>query len=106
MRINYKLIPYLLVNIAAFYFLPTVISDTGSAMAVMLIGIPAICFATAIVFGARHSFQWLYPVIVAVLFVPTVFIFYNSTAWVYSIAYGVIAAIGSFIGKLCFKPSK
>ncbi|HBI71561.1 MAG TPA: hypothetical protein DDY59_00010 [Lachnospiraceae bacterium] len=62
--------------------LPIAIRDTGSAMAVMLMFIP---------------------VIIALLFFPTIFIFYNSTAWVYIIAYGVIAAIGNFIGKLFFK---
>ena len=100
MKVNIKVLPYLLANIAAFYLLPLVIRDTGSGMAVLLFGIPVICFITAIIFGIKHSFQWLYAVIIALLFCPTIFIYYNTTAWVYIIAYGVIAAVGNLIGKL------
>ncbi|MFV0497539.1 MAG: hypothetical protein ACK5L0_05135 [Candidatus Fimivivens sp.] len=35
-----KMLPYILVNFAAFYLLPMIIQDTGSAMFVMLFGIP------------------------------------------------------------------
>jgi glucan phosphoethanolaminetransferase (alkaline phosphatase superfamily) len=100
MNINKRVLPYLIVNIAAFYLLPMVIKDTGSAMAILLFAIPLICFITAIIFGIKHSFQWLYPIIIALLFIPTIFIFYNTTAWIYIIGYGVIAAAGNLIGKL------
>ena len=106
MKTNLKVLPYLLVNIVAFYLLPTMIKDTGSAMLVMLIGIPVICFVTSIVFGINHSFKLFYPITVALLFAPTVFMFYNSTAWVYIIVYGVIALIGNFIGKLISQSRK
>ena len=106
MKIILKIFPYLIVNVVAFYLFPIIIKDTGSAMIIMLAGIPLICLATAIVFGVKNSFQWLYPVIVALLFAPTIFIFYNSTAWVYIIAYGVVALVGNFIGKLFFKHNK
>jgi hypothetical protein len=106
MKINSKVFPYLAVNMVAFYLLPRAIRDTGSAMTVMLMGIPTICFITAIVFGMKHSFQLLYPIIIALLFSPTIFIFYNSTAWVYIIAYGVVAAVGNLIGKVFFRSAK
>ncbi len=100
MKTNLKVLPYLLVNIIAFYLLPLVIKDTGSAMFIMLVGIPVICFVTSIIFGIKHSFKLLYPIGVALIFAPSILIFYNSTAWVYIIVYGVIALIGNFIGKL------
>ncbi len=103
MKNNVKVLPYLLVNIVAFYLLPAVIKDTGSGMTAMLIAIPLICFVIALVFGIKHSFNLLYPMAVALLFAPTIFIFYNSTAWVYIILYGVIALLGNFIGKLFYK---
>ncbi|MFI3292621.1 MAG: hypothetical protein SNI70_03775 [Rikenellaceae bacterium] len=97
------MIPYLMVNIMAFYLLPIVIKDTGSAMAVMLLGIPLICLLTAIIYGVKNSFNFMYPIIVAILFAPTISIFYNSTASVYIIGYGVIALIGNFVGALFYK---
>lgn len=106
MKTNFKVLPYLFVNIIAFYLLPLIIKDTGRAMVVMLIGIPLICFITSVVFGMKHSFNLLYPITVALIFAPTIFIFYNSTAWVYIIVYGVIALIGNFIGKSLSKFGK
>lgn len=41
-----------------------------------------------------------YAVIVAILFIPTIPIFYNSTAWIYIFVYGAIALIGNAIGMV------
>lgn len=101
-----KMIPYLLVNVIAFYILPMIIRDTGTAMFVLLVGIPLICFATAIVFSMKNSFNWIYPLSVTLLFIPTIFIFYNSSAVIYIVAYGIIALVGSFIGSLINKRMK
>lgn len=103
MKTNLKMIPYLLVVIVAFYVLPMVIQDTGSAMAVLLVAIPLICFAAAIVFGVRNALNWIYPLAVALLFVPTIFIYYNESAAFYSVVYGIISLVGNLIGKLFYK---
>ncbi len=103
MKVTLKMIPYLLVNIVAFYLLPMVIQDTGSAMFVLLVAIPLICFTTAIVFGVKNSFNWIYPLAVALLFMPTIFIYYNESAAFYLAVYGIIALLGSLIGKIFYK---
>lgn len=98
--------PYLVVNIIGFYLLPIVIKDTGSAMAVMLLGSPLICLINSAVYGIKNSFNLLYSLIVALLFAPTIFIFYNSSAWIYIVGYGIIALVGNFIGKLFHRIGK
>lgn len=103
MKKHLKMIPYLLVNAIAFYLLPIIIKDTGSAMAVVLVFLPLICFLTAIIFGIKNSFNWLYSLAVALLFVPTIFIHYNTSAASYIVAYGIVALVGNFIGKLFYK---
>ena len=104
---NTKLIkstlPFLLVIVFDFYLLPLLISDTGSGMFILLIAVPAICFICSLIYGIKHSFHLIYPAIVAVLFIPTIFIFYNSSAWVYILAYGVIALIGNIAGMIFYK---
>lgn len=92
------MIPYLIAMILLFYVLPFLIKDTGSAMGVLLIGIPAGCFVTALIYGIRHSFNIFYVVLVVLLFIPTIFIFYNFSAAFYSYIYGAIALIGNGIG--------
>lgn len=101
-----KQLPYLLVILLGFYWLPLLIVDTGSAMMLLLVIIPLICFLCSCVYGARHSFNFFYAMIVAVLFIPSIFIFYNTTAWVYSLGYGIISLIGNLVGALFYRSAK
>ena len=94
-----KMIPYLLVIIFAFYILPLIINDTGTGMIILLIGIPIICFITSFIYGMKNVFNWLFPILVTSLFIPTIFIFYNESAAFYSVVYGLITVVGSFIGS-------
>lgn len=80
-----------------FYIIPWFIKDTGSAMIVTLMIIPLICLATSIFYGIRNGFDYWYILIVAIIFTPSIFIFYNSSAWVYLIVYVVIALLGDLI---------
>lgn len=57
--------PYLLVIIIDFYILPLLIRDTGSAMIMLLIILPFICFVSSVFYGIRHSFHLSYAFIVA-----------------------------------------
>ena len=98
-----SMIPYLIINAIAFYVLPVLITDTGSAMGMMLFILPLICLITSLIYGIKNSLNIVYPIIIVLLFAPTIFIHYNSSASVYIVAYGVIAMIGNFIGKLFYK---
>ncbi|RHB46059.1 hypothetical protein DW886_06835 [Enterocloster aldenensis] len=91
--------PYLLVIIIDFYILPLLIRDTGSAMIMLLIILPFICFASSVFYGIRHSFHLSYAFIVAILFLPSLFIYYNISAWIY----GIIALTGNLTGYLLRK---
>ena len=95
-----KYIPYLIVNALAFYLEPLIITDTGSAMFVVLIFLPLVCFLSSIIYGVKHSFSILYPILISLLFIPTIFIYYNSSASIYIIMYGLIALCGNLFGKL------
>lgn len=107
-----KMLPYLIVNIIAFYVLPIVIdvlpnSMKGTEMLFFLVTLPTICFATAFVFGVKHSFYWLYPLAVALLFAPTIFFaFYGRTASVYIVIFGIVSLVGNFCGYICSKKGK
>ena len=80
-----------------FYIVPWFIKNTGSAMIVMLVIIPLICLITSVFYGIRNGFNFWYILIVAIMFVPSIFIFYNSSAWVYVVGYAVIALLGNLI---------
>ena len=91
-----NLIFYILL-IIDFYVIPWFIKDTGSAMIVMLGIIPMVCFVTSMMYGIRNAFDFWYAFIVAILFIPSIFIFYNSSAWIYVVVYAGIALLGNFI---------
>jgi hypothetical protein len=100
------MIPYLAVIVLDFYLLPFLIRDTGSAMLMLLIVVPLICFVCSLVYGIKKSFNLAYTIVVAILFIPTILIFYNSTAWVYIFGYGAIALVGNAIGMVFSKRRK
>lgn len=101
-----KMLLYLIVIVMDFYLLPLIIMDTGMAMVTLLVLVPLICFICSVSYGINHSFDLLYPVIVAVIFMPSIFIYYNSSAWVYIIGYGIVALAGDAVGSIFFKQRK
>lgn len=94
---------YYLIILIAFYLVPMLIKDTGSGMFILLIVIPLITLITSLIYGLRNTVDFVYPLIVAILFIPTLFIYYNTSAWIYIIVYSVIAVIGELIGKILQK---
>ena len=96
---------YLIVITLAFYVLPAFINDTGTGIFFLIILTPIICFVTSIIYGIRHSFNLIFLLIIMILFIPTIFIFYNESAAVYVLIYGINAVIGNLLGSLIKKMS-
>ena len=97
-KIKNNLVYYFIVFIT-FYLFPMLIKDTGSGMFILLIVIPLITFITSIIYGLKNTFDFLYPLIIAILFIPTLFIYYNISAWTYILVYSMIAVVGELLGK-------
>ena len=95
-KLKKNLIFYALLSID-FYVIPWFIKDTGSGMVIMLVMIPLICLITSIFYGIRNGFDFWYILIVAIMFIPSIFMFYNSSAWGYVVGYAVIALLGNLI---------
>lgn len=97
-----KSLPYVLLLLLDFYLLPVWIRGTGSAVLMLLCIIPAVCFLCSVLYGFRRGISLYYPLLAAALFVPSLFIYYNISAWVYLVIYGILAflgeALGSFLG--------
>ena len=97
------LLPYAIALAIIYYVLPLLIKDTGIGMFMLLLVIPLLTLICAVIYGVRQGFDFLLPVTAIILFTPTIFIFYNVSAWVYIIAYAVIALIGNGIGRAFHK---
>lgn len=97
------LIPYLAVLAVDFYLLPLLAQDTGSAMFLMLCVMPLIAFVSAAAYGVRRGFCLLLPTAALVLFIPTIFLHYNATAWVYSVVYAGVVLAGNGVGRAFYR---
>ena len=83
-----------------FYLPPLLIRDTGSGMFLLLIVIPAVCFVLSFVCGLKNGFHIAFPLFTAILFLPSIFLFYNESAWIYAPLYGIVSCAGELLSLL------
>lgn len=93
-----EMLPYLLVLFVNFYILPLLMADTGTAMILLLAVMPGICTGCSLLYGLKRGFHTAYPVLAAALFLPTIYIHYNSSALLYTAVFGAAALFGSGLG--------
>ena len=58
---------------------------------------------SSFIMSKKYGFNILIVLLIAVLFIPTVLIYYNKTALIYAIIFFILAFIGGFIGDLFYK---
>lgn len=101
-----KVLPFYCVILLDFYIVPFLMRDTGSAMFILLIIMPFICLVTSICYGIKNGFHFWFALIVALLFIPSIFIFYNSSAWIYIVVFGILALLGNIIAVPFYKSKR
>lgn len=98
-----------LISYALLFFLvplPAVFSSASGFdyfTNLLLIMNPTVVFGLNILYCIRNKFRWYVPLLAGAFFVPSVFIYYNSTALPYSVAYIVLAYIGAAVGVSIYK---
>ncbi len=97
------LIPYVVILGINFYLLPLLAKNTGAAMLLMLCIMPLVALGSAIMYGTRNGFSLILPTLAFILFFPTIFLYYNPSAWIYAIIYTVIILAGLVIGTFLYK---
>ena len=97
-----ELVIYVL-QLFMFYIFPLFAGPTFMMGMVLLIIIST--FVLSVIMGSisKEKIKYLYPIIVAVIFIPTVMLYYNSSALIHSVWYLVVSAIGLFIGTIIYK---
>ena len=99
-----QLLVYVVVALL-YYLIPVfLIQDTGSAMFLLLIGIPVIVFVVSMLFSVKFGYYWYFPIVIGLLWIPNLFLL-NDSAAIYILMYAVVSLIGQLIGLL-FKNSK
>lgn len=93
----------LALQLAVFYIVPT-LGDAADIMGIMVL-IIASTFILPVILGliSKSTFKYFYPAIVDLLFVPTIVLYYNYTAFIYLTWFAVTGYIGLFTGIIIKK---
>ncbi len=101
-----KEIIILLIQLLMFYIYPLLggINNPFGMISIMLLA----TFILSIIIGRIQigNIKYLYPFIISVLFIPTVFIYYNESALIHSLWYLLISFIGVSLGTILYKLNK
>jgi hypothetical protein len=108
-QILQKLIPYTIILAIVFFLIPIITkTDTRIELMITLLIVlnPVACLGTGAIFGIKHGFKWYFLMIVILLYIPSAYVFYNSSAVLYFVIYLIFSAVGIGIGCLLRKFSK
>ena len=84
----------LLIQLSVFYIEPIFgLTDNPMGMIELIL---LITFILSIILSiiSDKKIKFLYPIIISILFIPTVFIYYNDSAFIHSLWYLIISSIG------------
>ena len=98
-----KEIIILLIQLFVFYILPLFAGPTDMMGLVLLIILATLLLSTLIGSISKEKIKYLYPIIVAILFIPSIFIYYNESALIHSVWYLVVSMVGMLIGTIIYK---
>lgn len=103
MKRYFKEIIVLIIQLFMFYIYPLFMGPTDAIAMVLLILLATFILSLVIGGFSKEKIKYLYPIIISVLFIPSVFIYYNESALVHSLWYLVDGYIGLIIGVLIEK---
>lgn len=86
-----------------FYIFPLFAGPTDAMGMVVLILLSTILLSMLMTSVSSSKIKYLYPLIVSLLFIPSVFIYYNESALVHALWYLVTGYIGGIIGVVIYK---
>lgn len=90
----------LLIQLFMFYVFPLFAGPTDAMGMVFLIILATILLSIVLGVLSNKKIKYLYPVVIAVLFIPSVFIYYNESAMIHSVWYLVVSTIGLLFGAI------
>lgn len=93
----------LLIQLLMFYLCPLFMGDTDMIGLILLIVIGTFILSIVLGFISRDRFKYIYPLVICILFLPSVFIYYNESALVHALWYLIISLCGMLVGTFCYK---
>lgn len=98
-----KEIIILLIQSFMFYIFPLFAGPTDAMGMVLLILIVTFILSIIISSVSNEKCKYFYPIVISVLFIPSVFIYYNDSALIHAVWYLVDSSVGLLIGTIIYK---
>ena len=98
MRKYLKEIIICLLQLSLFYILPLFAGPTDAMGMVILILLGTLLLSVILCVISKYKIKYLYPFFIALVFIPSVFVYYNESALIHSVWYLVISSVGMPIG--------
>lgn len=103
MRKYFKELLILALQLFMFYVFPLFAGPTDAMGMVVLIILATLLLSLILGIFSKKKIKYLYPIAIAILFIPSVFIYYNKSAMIHAIWYLIISAIGLIVGSVIHK---
>ena len=95
---------YAVIQLAVFWLVPLFFSlSGGKGGAIFMVHVMLICTIALSIFlciGSANKVKYFFPVFAAVMFLPTVPVYYNASALIHSLWYLTASCIGMGMGAL------
>lgn len=100
MKKYFKETVIILLQLFMFYIFPSFAGPTDIMGMVVLIIIATFVLSLLLGILSKQNLKYFYPLLIAVLFVPSVFVYYNDSALIHAVWYLVISSAGILLGTL------
>ena len=101
-----KEIIIILIQIFMFYIFPLFAGPTDAIGMVFIILITTFILSSLLGIISKIKYKYLYPILVAILFIPSIFIYYNESALIHSLWYLIDSYLGLLVGIILNKITK
>jgi hypothetical protein len=95
-----KEIGILFIQLIMLYIFPLLMHLYEPLGTVMMILFVTLILSIVLGYISKYKIKYLYPMIISILFIPSIFIYYNESALIHSVWYLVISLVGIFAGSI------
>ncbi len=85
-------------ELISFYVLPIFIIEDKERQLILIIIVITLLLSILFGFISNNRLKYFYPIFISVLFIPSIFIYYKSTSYIYVFWQLLEAFLGLFIG--------
>lgn len=100
MKKYFKETAILFIQLFIFYIFPLAMYLYEPIGTIMIIIFVTLTLSIMLSIISKNKIKYLYPIIISILFVPSVFIYYNESALIHSVWYLVTSVVGILVGAV------